>query len=167
MPNIESVTVSDCIRSWDLTTNGRRASLITNFLASEMISSFNLKSLEFKLTYLNIGRLPDVLEIIETKKNLDISAVITVNSEDRNFDNDRFESVEEYFEYARDFIDEKLPIESTEIEITETGTGSTWSLKKTKGNEAEIDEEPDENDCDQCGFDCGQQDNSYHRRNYY
>ena len=131
-----------------------------------MISSFNLKSLEFKLTYLNIGRLPDLLEIIETKKNLDISAVITVDSEDMNFDNDRFESVENYFEYARDFIDEKLPIESTEIEITETGTSSTWNLKKTKGNASEIyeeDDDSDENNCDQCGFDCGQQDYNYRR----
>ena len=131
-----------------------------------MISSFNLKSLEFKLNYLKIGRLPDLLEIIETKRNLDISAVISVDSEDRNFDHDRFESVEDYFEYARDFIDKQLPIESTEIEITETGTSSTWNLKKTKGNASEIyeeDDDSDENNCDQCGFDCGQQDYNYRR----
>ena len=60
IPNIESLTLVDCE-----STSGRQASLITNFLASEMISSFNLKSLEFKLNYLKIGRLPDLLEIIE------------------------------------------------------------------------------------------------------
>ena len=156
IPNIESLTLVDCE-----STNGRQASLITNFLASETISSFNLKSLNFKLDYLNSSQLTDVLEIIETKENLDISAIISV---DFNPD-DRFDSIEEFFEYVSDFIDERLPIESTEFDMKGTYEDymiQTWNLKKIKGSKTEIEEEIDENACDQCGFDCGQQDNRRH-----
>lgn len=156
IPNIESLTLVD-----SESTNGRQASLITNFLASETISSFNLKSLHFKLDYLNSSQLTDVLEIIETKENLDISAIISV---DFNPD-DRFDSIEEFFEYVSDFIDERLPIESTEFDMKGTYEDymiQTWNLKKIKGSKTEIEEEIDENACDQCGFDCGQQDDRRH-----
>ena len=158
IPNIESLTLVDCE-----STNGRQASLITNILASETISSFNLKSLHFKLDYINSSQLTDVLEIIETKENLDISAIISV---DFNPD-DRFDSIEAFFEYVSDFIDERLPIESTEFDMKGTYEDDedymiqTWNLKKIKGRKTEIEEEIDENACDQCGFDCGQQDNRY------
>ena len=112
--------------------------LITNFLESESISSLHLKSLTMNLSYLNISQLPKVLEIIETKKNLNISAIIDVDSNEPNFDHERFGDVDGYFMYARDFIDEKLPIESTEIKIKETWRSRTWYLKKTKGRSAEI-----------------------------
>ena len=120
--------------------------LITNFLESESISSLHLKSLTVNLSYLNISQLPKVLEIIETKKNLNISAIIDVDSNEPNFDHERFGDLEGYFMYARDFIDEKLPIESTEFKIKETWRSRTWYLKKTKGRSAEIYEDEWSND---------------------
>ena len=123
--------------------------LIANFLESESILSLDLKSLKLKLTWLKISQLPKLLEIIETKKKFEISAIISVDAHEENaFYNTRFDTVEDYFKYARNFIDEKLPIESTEFEIKEEGLHQTWILKKTKGRRTEIYDENEDSDDD-------------------